>query len=87
MHSCVDVVGNVAVVQPFAGVVGLHIRRKHRGGKKIDDVRSLLTDEQGLTVPVRAVEIDLVPHSDHIRIEMCENFMANPPFCFVYIPL
>src|SRR3990172_1894416 len=72
-HSGVNVVVDVAVVEPRARIVRDHGQRLHAAGEHFDHVYAHLCEEQTIAVPVRTVKVNFRSH----RYDVPSNSFAK----------
>src|SRR5579872_359606 len=65
-HSAFDVIVDVAVKHPCAGVVGDHVYYRRGPGHNLDHVYVIVAIAHRLTVPMRTVNIDLIAHAHYV---------------------
>src|SRR5438105_15458833 len=77
-HAGFDVVGDVAVEQPGACVVGDHVGDDHGGGQQRHDVGAHPVEGDSVAVPVGSGEVDLAAHTHEVPAHVLAVAHAAP---------
>src|ERR1700722_2862710 len=73
-HSALHVVVDVAVKHPGAGVVGEHVNFLRGPGHNFNHVEVIMTVAYRLSMPMRAVNVDLIAHAHHVPAHLFALF-------------
>jgi hypothetical protein len=75
-HTGGDVIGDMAMVHPLAGIVSQHVARFHACRQKFGDIGVCAIDFHEFAVPMRRMQINFVAHADKVPTD---------PIAFVHI--
>ena len=86
-HSTLDVIVDVAVKHPCAGVVRQHVNFFRGPWHKLDHIHVLVTVADRFPVPMRTVNIDLISHAHHVPAHLVALLHGEAGQISKYVPV